>query len=169
MKPIKFYEDLDKVYKELNGDGAFLVAQDKDGKVNVMTIGWATIGYVWTKPMMTVYVRPTRYTYEILENAKTFSVCVPSAGKLKQELIFCGTNSGRMLDKVKQCHFTMIKGKLKDTQLIEGCKHYYECEIVEKNKVLPETLSKDIIDNLYPKRDFHTVYYGEIKHALVRE
>ena len=169
MDHIKYYEHFDKLYKALHADGAFLVVKDKNGKINTMTIGWATLGLVWSRPMMTVFVRPNRFTYELIENASSFSVCVPGTGKNKEELIFCGTNSGRMVDKIKQCKFTMVKGMLKDTVVIEECKLFYECEIVEKNKVLPETLSKEIIDDLYPKKDFHSVYYGEIKHCYFRE
>ena len=169
MEHIKYYEHFDKLYRALHSDGAFLVVKDKNGKVNTMTIGWATLGLVWNKPMMTVFVRPNRFTHELMENAASFSVCVPAAGKHKEELIFCGTNSGKMVDKIKQCKLTLVKGMLKDTVVIDECKLFYECEILEKNKVLPETLSKEIVENVYPKKDFHSIYYGEIKHCYFRE
>lgn len=166
MNTVKYYEGVDRLYKALSTDGAFLIVQDNKNRTNIMTIGWATVGVVWGKPMMTVFVRPVRYTYEFIENAKTFSVSVPSVGKLKSELALCGTSSGRMVDKIKQCGFKMIDGKLEGTKLIESCKLHYECEIVEKNIIDPKTLNNKIIENYYPNRDYHTVYYGEIKHVL---
>ena len=66
MKYIKSYEEFERLNKALHSDGAFLVVKDKKGKVNVMTIGWAMIGVVWGKPMMTVFVRPARYTHELI-------------------------------------------------------------------------------------------------------
>ncbi|MFH1223983.1 MAG: flavin reductase family protein [Pseudomonadota bacterium] len=165
----KHFEHIDKLNHALENDGAFLVVEDEGGKVNVMTIGWATVGIVWGKPIMTVFVRPVRYTYELIEKAKHFTVCVPSAGKLKNELVTCGSSSGRVADKFKQCGFTPVRGQLKDTMIIEKCKYFYECRIVEKNKVTPETLDAGIIEKFYPKKDFHTVYFGEIKHSYARE
>ncbi len=169
MKYIKSYEEFERLNKALHGEGAFLVVKDKKERINVMTIGWAMVGVVWGKPMMTVFVRPQRYTHDLMEEATGFSVCVPSAGKMKEELIFCGTSSGRMADKIKQCDFSLVKGKHKDIVLLDDCKLFYECEIIEKTGILPETLSKDIIKEFYPKNDFHTVYFGEIKHCYVRE
>jgi flavin reductase (DIM6/NTAB) family NADH-FMN oxidoreductase RutF len=169
MKYIKSYEEFERLNKALHSDGAFLVVKDKKGKVNVMTIGWAMIGVVWGKPMMTVFVRPARYTHELIENAVSFSVCVPNTGKMKEELAFCGTSSGKMVDKIKQCGLSLVQGKHKDNVLIDDCKLFYECEIVEKTKMLPETLSHEITEEFYPKKDFHSIYFGEIKHCYIRE
>lgn len=165
----KHFEHVDKLDRALENDGVFLVVEDDRGKINVMTIGWATVGMVWGKPIMTVFVRPVRYTYELIERAKTFSVCVPSAGKLKDELIFCGSSSGRTVDKIKQSKLTAIKGQLKNTVIIEECKYFFECHIVQKNKLDPQVLDAGIIKDFYPNRDFHTVYYGEIKHSYARD
>jgi flavin reductase (DIM6/NTAB) family NADH-FMN oxidoreductase RutF len=169
MKHIKCFESFDKLYHALHGEGAFLVVQDKDARVNVMTIGWATVGSVWGRSMMTVFVRPQRFTHALMENALSFSVCVPAPGKMKEGLIFCGTNSGKMVDKIEQCKFSLVKGTLKDTVVLEDCKLFYECEIVEKSNIVPETLSPKIIEEFYPKKDFHSVYYGEIKHCYIRD
>ncbi len=165
----KHFEHVDKLIKALENDGAFLVVEDRNKKVNIMTIGWATVGMVWGKPIMTVFVRPVRYTHELIENADTFSVCVPSAGKLKEQLVFCGTSSGRSVDKVKNSGLTMVKGQSKETLIIEECKLFYECHILEKNAIDPNTLDAGVIKSYYPNRDFHTVYYGEIKHSHIRE
>ncbi len=165
----KHFEHIDKLVKGLENDGAFLVVENKKGKTNIMTIGWATVGMVWGKPMMTVFVRPVRYTYELIENATSFSVCVPSSGKLKEELEFCGSSSGRSVDKIKATGLTLIKGQTKDVTIIEECKLFYECHIVHKNFINPKSLDPAIIKSYYPTQDFHAVYYGEIKHSHIRE
>ena len=88
---------------------------------------------------------------------------------MKEELAFCGTSSGKMVDKIKQCGLSLVQGKHKDNVLIDDCKLFYECEIVEKTKMLPETLSHEITEEFYPKKDFHSIYFGEIKHCYIRE
>lgn len=165
----KHFEHMDKLVKALENDGAFLVVENKLGKANLMTIGWATVGMVWGKPMMTVFVRPVRYTYELIENATSFSVCVPALGKLKEELILCGTSSGRSIDKVKATGLTLKKGLSKDSLVVEECKYFYECNIVQKNMIDQKTLDAGIIKSYYPHPDFHAVYYGEIKHSYARD
>jgi flavin reductase (DIM6/NTAB) family NADH-FMN oxidoreductase RutF len=167
MGSIKFYEYFEDLCKSLDSNGAFLVVKDHKGHSNIMTIGWATIGVVWTRPMMTVFVRPVRYTHDLIENASSFSVCVPEHKNLEKALIDCGTNSGRDLDKASSFGLTLINGKLSDTLIIKECKLIYECKIVEKNKIDGQTLSQEIINDLYPKKDFHSVYYGEIKHCYI--
>ncbi|MCX6112815.1 MAG: flavin reductase [Proteobacteria bacterium] len=167
MKAFPFYENFDVLCRALNSNGAFLAVKDRDGRSNIMTIGWATVGIVWSKHVMTVMVRPVRYTHELIENATAFSVCVPS-GKYGHELMTCGTESGRNIDKAKKTGLSLVPGKLKDSIIVMECDLFYECEIIHKNAVEPGSLKPDIKGDLYPKNDFHTIYYGEIKHAYTK-
>ncbi|MFH1369090.1 MAG: flavin reductase family protein [Elusimicrobiota bacterium] len=168
MKPIKYSERFEDFCEAMAGDGAFLVVTDKSGKQNVMTIGWSTIGVVWYEPVIQVLVRPTRYTYELMENAKRFAVCVP-VQKLKKELAYCGSYSGRDKDKIKECGFKLVPGQSEGVSVIEGCDIYYECEIIHKNKVLKETLDPEITKEYYPKSDQHTIYTGRILKVYERQ
>ncbi len=61
-----------------NLGGVFLISQNKeDLRPNVMTIGWLEIGIVWGRPIITVLVRPSRYTFSLLEKNPFFVVSVP--------------------------------------------------------------------------------------------
>jgi len=168
MALTKFYDHFDQLCRSLDSHGAFLVVKDKDGRVNTMTIGWATIGIVWSRPLMTVLVRPVRFTHELIENAVSFSVCVPGDKTFDKALMCCGTKSGKKVDKAKECGLTFVPGKLENTVVVKGCNLFYECEIVHKNQIDSATLNKDIIADLYPKKDFHTIYFGEIKYSYTK-
>lgn len=165
MKTFPFYRNFEELCKALDSHGAFLTVKDREGNTNLMTIGWATAGIIWSRPVMTVMVRPVRYTHDLMEQSKTFSVCVPDENKLQKELIYCGTKSGRNSDKAKESGLTLISGKLDGSIVVKECKLFYECEIIHKNIVNSRTLEPGIITDLYPKSDFHTIYYGEIKHS----
>jgi len=165
MKSFPIHENFDVLCKALNGNGAFLAVKDKEGRSNIMTIGWATVGIIWSKHVMTVMVRPVRYTHELIENATAFSVCVPSNNKYGKELMTCGTESGRNQDKAKLAGLTLVPGKLEGAIVVKECDLFYESEIIHKNSINPASLRQDIKDDLYPKHDFHTIYYGEIKHS----
>ena len=165
----KHFEHIDKLVKALENDGAFLVVENNKGKSNLMTIGWATVGMVWGKPVMTVFVRPVRYTHDLINDATSFSVCVPSVGKLKEELLLCGTSSGRSIDKIKATGLTLKKGQSKGTLVVEECKLFFECHIIERGVIDPSTLDAGVIQSYYPNKDYHSVYYGEIKHSYIKE
>ena len=91
-------------------DGLLLVTKGKDNKANVMTIGWGTIGTIWAKPIFIVLVRPSRYSYSLLEQVDEFTVNVPSK-ELAKAALHCGTVSGRDNDKFKDMNLTEIASK----------------------------------------------------------
>ena len=61
------------IFKKFNKDWALLTAGDKN-KYNTMTISWGTLGILWNKEVVTVFVRKSRYTHEFIENNEYFTV-----------------------------------------------------------------------------------------------
>ena len=158
LKEIDFFDVFQETLDKLDNDGILLVAGDPP---NPMTIGWATIGHIWHKQIMTVLVRPTRYTYGLMETIKDFTVCV-LPDNFKDALNLCGTKSGRDVDKIEVCHFQIEKCFRAAAYFITGSEIHFECRIVHKHRIDPATLDPVIIERYYPLRDFHMVYYGEI-------
>ena len=157
-----YHDHFDKLCEALGGAGALLVVEDIKGRLNAMTIGWAQTGVIWGKPVMTVLVRPSRYSHELLENARYFSVCVPVSGGWKNELAFCGSKSGRECDKLRACALKTKEGSRRGVKLIKGAALSYECEILCKAEMPASALPKAIREKYYPAGDFHTLYFGEI-------
>ena len=163
---MEYYDNFDKFCGALEGAGAFLVVEDGKGRVNAMTIGWAQAGVIWGQPVMTVLVRPSRYTHSLLENAARFSVCVPRRGEMEKELAFCGTKSGREYDKIRACALKLKEGLVKDLKYIDGCGLVYQCEIYGRTALKRETLSAAALEKYYPGADApHTLYFGKILQA----
>jgi flavin reductase (DIM6/NTAB) family NADH-FMN oxidoreductase RutF len=140
--------------------GAFLTVKSGNA-LNTMTIGWATFGVVWSKPIMMVAVRSSRHTFGIIETAKDFTVTVP-AGDMHKETACCGSKSGRDVDKFKMCNLEMTDGRLVASPIIKIRGRQYECNIIYKSAMDPAHLDKDYDSSLYPKKDYHTLYFGEI-------
>jgi flavin reductase (DIM6/NTAB) family NADH-FMN oxidoreductase RutF len=65
--PFEFYHE---TMAALGRNGIILLGGDPP---NPMTIGWGSIGEIWHMPVFTVLVRPTRYTFGLMENAKDFT------------------------------------------------------------------------------------------------
>lgn len=149
---------LPDIIKQLK-TGAFLSVQ-ADDEMSVMTIAWASFGFIWGKPIMTVVVRPSRYTYGIIEKAKDFAVSVPT-NDMARELELCGTASGRVCDKLQKCNLEVNPGKKTHSPVIAIPGIHIECSIVYKSAIDPENMIEAYTE-MYPKKDFHTMYFGEI-------
>ncbi len=149
---------------KLEDPGLLLLSTNKAGKNNVMTIGWGLIGIFWRTPMFMVAVRPSRYTYDFIEESNEFTVNVPKDG-MEEAVEYCGTVSGRTHDKFKECQLTLTKSKHLKTPIIKECTIHYECQVVHKLKINPKQVPTNIRKELYPKPNYHTLYYAKILTA----
>jgi flavin reductase (DIM6/NTAB) family NADH-FMN oxidoreductase RutF len=140
--------------------GAFLIVKSGEA-MNTMTIGWATFGVIWRKPIMMVAVRSSRHTFGIIEAAKDFTVTFP-AGDMHKEAAFCGTNSGRNVDKFKECNLETVDGRQVVSPVMKIPGRHYECKIIYKSAMDPAHFDKDYDTSFYPEKDYHTLYFGEI-------
>jgi len=147
--------------------GVFLTVKSSVG-LNTMTIGWAMLGYIWRKPMMTVAVRASRYTFSIIEKAKDFTVSIPTVD-MKKEIAFCGTKSGRDYEKFKECNLTTAQSQQVVSPIIETCGFHFECKIVYKTAMDPGFLDGSYQKSLYSDHDYHTLYFGEIVECYEKE
>jgi flavin reductase (DIM6/NTAB) family NADH-FMN oxidoreductase RutF len=140
--------------------GVFLTV--KAGEVlNTMTIGWATIGYVWRKPIFMVAVRDSRHTFGIIEKAADFTVSVPMTD-MKDAVMFCGTKSGRDYDKFKECNLELAASQKVISPIINTAGIHFECKIMFKTAMDPVYMDPEY-ESLYPEKDYHTLYFGEIQ------
>jgi flavin reductase (DIM6/NTAB) family NADH-FMN oxidoreductase RutF len=140
--------------------GVFLTVKAADA-LNTMTIGWATFGFIWQKPVMMVAVRTTRHTFGIIEKAQDFTVTIPS-GDMIMETTLCGSKSGRDVDKFKMCNLETANGRNVASPIIKVPGIHYECKIVYKSAMNEAFLDKNYDKALYPQKDYHTLYFGEI-------
>jgi len=149
--------------------GAFLTA---DGEVwNPMTVGWAQFGVVWAKPVITILVRRSRYTFSLMEKAQTFTLSVPRPKDLAKELAFCGTRSGRDVDKEKESGLTRSPARAGGADAAAECGIVFECRIVQKQMLDLDTFDPELRARHYGANqalqngDPHMVYVGEVLAA----
>ena len=160
-KQVGYADCIDETLKGFDEDRVLLVSQGKQGPPNVMTIGWGQVGIIWGKPIFTVLVRPSRYTYKLMEESGDFTVnIVPPS--LKEVAQYCGTASGRDHDKFKEKGLTAVPSLKVIAPIIKECLLHFECRTVHKNDLNPSALAAPLIPALYPKGDFHRFYFGEI-------
>lgn len=148
--------------------GLLLTSLNPAGQPNTMTIGWGTVGIVWSRPMFVALVRPSRYTYECIEATGDFTVNVPYPD-MADVVEFCGTKSGRDCDKFAECDLTAVDSTTVKSPCIDQCGLVYECQVVQSTDVVPENFAPEIIREFYPGGDFHRVYFGHILRAVADE
>ncbi len=159
MQKRQYLENADQLMQQIQ-KGAFLTVA-ADGAVNTMTIGWATIGFIWQKPIFMIAVRDSRHTFGLLEKTDNFTVSIPSDDGCREALKICGTKSGKNIDKLKECGLTTKEAQEVQSPIVAIPGTHYECRIVYKSAMDPAFLDTDL-DRLYPKKDYHTLYFGEI-------
>lgn len=100
---------------------------DGDGKYNIITIAWA--GTVCTNPpMVSISVRPERYSYPILERTGEFVVNLTTR-KLVRATDYCGVRSGRDVDKFKTLGLTPVQADKVRAPLIGESPVNIECRV----------------------------------------
>jgi flavin reductase (DIM6/NTAB) family NADH-FMN oxidoreductase RutF len=104
-----------------------LVGAMVDGKPNFATFAWCGVANS-EPPMVSVAIRPSRYTMKGIKQTSEFSVNIPSTGQAR-EADYCGTVSGANADKTKVCGFNIFYGNLKNAPLIDQCPVNLECKV----------------------------------------
>jgi flavin reductase (DIM6/NTAB) family NADH-FMN oxidoreductase RutF len=165
MKNIDYLAAAEKALRVIKG-GAFLTVR-AGNDLNTMTIGWATIGFVWNKPVFMVAVRDSRFTYGLMERAADFTVSAPSAD-MHEAVMYCGTQSGRDVNKFDACQLKIAEGRKTRSPIIDVPGLHFECSIIFKSPMDPDLLNPPLM-KLYPEKDFHTLYFGEIVAAYELE
>jgi flavin reductase (DIM6/NTAB) family NADH-FMN oxidoreductase RutF len=165
---VRFTDFFAQTIQRMREDGLLLASVGADGKANVMTIGWGTIGCIWSRPIFIVLVRPSRYTYGRLEQVSDFTVNVPPR-ELAAGVSHCGTVSGRNHDKFQEAQLTPVPGREVRSPIIKECVVHYECRTLHRNDLAPEALAQAVGEEFYPSGDFHRVYFGEIVAAYADE
>jgi flavin reductase (DIM6/NTAB) family NADH-FMN oxidoreductase RutF len=166
--PVRYGDYFAQTIQRMREDGLLLVTVGADGKPNIMTIGWGTIGSIWSRPIFIVLVRPSRHTYSRLEQVSDFTVNVPPR-ELAPAASYCGTVSGRDHDKFQELRLTPVPSREVHSPIIQECLVHYECRTLHRNDVVPAALAQAVRDESYPDGDFHRIYFGEIVAAYADE
>lgn len=105
---------------------------DRDGRPNILTVAW--VGTVCTNPpMVSISVRPERYSYPILKETGEFVINLTTK-ELTFATDYCGVKSGRDVDKFKEMGLTAIPASQVKAPMIGESPVNIECKV---KQVLP--------------------------------
>ncbi len=171
MKEISVTELKLNPMTQISDEWLLITAGDQKRGYNTMTACWGQMGAIWGKgkglPTTTVYIRPQRYTKEFIDREDYYTLSFFSK-EYRKQLAYLGTHSGRREDKISKVGFTPVFGNgytcFNEASLVLVCRKLYHAPLIEEGFV-----DKSIIEDIYPERDFHDMYIGEIVKALVQE
>ena len=150
------------IFKKFNNDWALLTVGDKN-KYNTMAISWGTLGTLWHKEVVIVFVRKSRYTHEFIENNEYFTVSFYS-DEYKKDLGILGSVSGRDKDKVSLTKLT--PEFLDNTTTFKEASETLVCKKIYMQDMDINSIPSDIKEKLYSDFDIHTIVVGEVVDIL---
>ncbi len=106
---------------------------DGDGNDNILTIAWT--GTICSDPpMLSISVRPERYSYHMIEETGEFVVNLTTEA-LVRATDFCGVKSGKDIDKWREMHLTREKADLVKAPMIKESPVNIECRVAERKNL----------------------------------
>ena len=130
------------------GDQWMLITAGDEEQCNTMTASWGGLGILWGSPIAIAYIRPQRYTKEFVDREEYFTLSF-FGPEYRPQLALCGSKSGRDVDKVAECGFTVARKRM-------------------AQRMNPSYIPEDVREKWYQEGDYHTMYIGEIVEALVK-
>ena len=145
-------------FELFNNQWALVTAGPID-KHNSMTVSWGELGTLWGKPVVTIYIKPARYTHEFIEENEHFVVSFFKED-YRKPLGIMGSFSGRDNDKDKMSGLTPVEH--------DGLTIYQEAEVtlicrkIYQNDLNPNRIPEEELNRHYKEQAPHTMYIGEV-------
>lgn len=162
MEPVAVEKLLISPFEILDRRWALLVAGREHP--NPMTVSWGSFGTLWNLPVTTVFVRPTRYTFGLLERDLFFTLnFLPPEHRWALEL--CGSQSGRDGDKWAAAGLHPAPPGAIPVPRVAQATLALECRVLAVTDLQPGGFRDGEIERHYPERDYHRVYFGHVLGA----
>ncbi len=150
----------------LDQEWALLVAGARSP--NPMTVSWGGFGTLWNRPVVTVCVRPSRFTFCLLETEPEFTLNVlPESYRGALEL--CGSRSGRDLDKWRAAGLEKVPGETVAVPRVAQAELSFECRVLASMNVTPTRFLEPSLEEFYPEKDYHRVFLGEVRAVFASD
>ena len=147
------------------------VSAESKGRPNIIALGWnmPTSG---APPMAAISVGHGRFSHKLIREGGEFVLVFPSR-EMEDAVMYCGTHSGRDVDKFKATGLTSVKAKHVRPPLIGEAVVNMECRVVGELETGDHTLfageilaayvsdePRKVLFNLGPDRNGKRVFTG---------
>ncbi|MFW9879232.1 MAG: flavin reductase family protein [Candidatus Thorarchaeota archaeon] len=110
---------------------------------NLITLAY--VGKVCSHPpIISISIQPRRHSYHLIEKHGEFVVNYPTIDQLR-EMDYCGTRSGRDVNKWEELNLTKEKGSVVQVPLVKEFPWNMECKVIQRTEL-----------------GTHVCYFGEV-------
>ena len=143
-------------------DWALITAGDINNH-NSMTVSWGEMGTLWSTSVITVYVKPCRYTHKFFEENDYFVVSFFEE-KYRKALSIMGSRSGRDVNKDELSGLTPISHD--NVTIYKEAKMTFICKKIYFNDLHLENVPEEYKKKYYEIDKPHTMYVGEVIEVI---
>jgi len=165
LMPVDPYLIKDNVFKLIGADWMLITAGNA-GSFNTMTASWGAMGELWNKKIAICFIRPVRHTYSFMEKAEYYTLSFFDETH-RDTLRFCGTKSGRDVDKMSETGLTAATAESGAVYFSEA-RLVLECKKIYIHDLDPGHFLIGTIHDEYPDKDYHRMYIGEVVRCLMK-
>ena len=171
ISPEEIFENVFTLVGKLVGEDMVITA-GKINHYNSMTGCVTGLALLFKKPTTWCIFREDRYTLEIIQKEKTYTLSY-FPNEYKKQVLFFGSKSGRDSKKMKEVELTSIQTPSGNMSFQEA-KLIIECTLTAITTPNPDDFysqeSKDYIDEAYKDaNDYRSLVFGEITHVWVKK
>jgi len=110
---------------------------------NLITLAY--VGKVCSQPpIIAISIQPRRHSYQLIEDHREFVINYPTINQLR-EMDYCGTRSGRDVNKWEELNLTKEKGSVVQVPLVKEFPWNMECKVIQRTEL-----------------GTHVCYFGEV-------
>ena len=150
------------IFSQFDKKWALLTAGNKES-FNTMTISWGGAGTLWSKPVVTAYVRTSRLTHDFMDKEDYFTVSFYPE-EYKKTLAVLGSKSGRDMDKMNASGLT--PKAVENSMTFEEAEVTLVCRKLFKQRLNPENIIDEKAKAFYDGDAEHDMYIGEVVEIL---
>lgn len=165
LQPVDLYRIKDNPFKLIADDWMLVTAGTIDS-FNTMTASWGAMGELWHRKIAVCFIRPNRHTFQFTERSARFTLSFFDE-TYRKALNFCGTKSGRDVDKMAATGLTPIASE-SGAVYFEQARIVLECRKIYTHDLDPTAFLDPAIEKEYPKKDYHRMYIGQVERCLMK-
>lgn len=147
-----------------------LATTQHNGKRNIITLGMVHV-FSFKPPLVGIGIAPGRHSYSLIKESREFVLSIPGK-EIVNAVQYCGTKSGRDVDKFMEAKLIPVQGETVKAPLIKECPVNLECKIVKEVEAGDHTwfigeVKKVHIDENYNKEN--SLIYWNMEYRVIGE
>jgi flavin reductase (DIM6/NTAB) family NADH-FMN oxidoreductase RutF len=135
-----------------------VVSSDREGRPNIITLGW-NMPTSRTPPLAVISVGVTRYSHGLIHDGGAFVLVFPSI-EIEGAVLYCGTHSGREVDKFQETGLTPLPAQHVAPPLIKEGVVNMECKVVGELRTGDHTLFVGEILAAYTSTEYTSALFN---------